>query len=65
MFWIRFLVLLFSLFSFVFADENPTSLVNLTAIPSSVVNDSVHVITGDYIPSMTEPVMTGPGSSCL
>ncbi len=54
------LIGLFSLVHLVAVDAEPTSLVNLLSTPSSVTNQSVNVITGDFIFSSVDYALTGP-----
>lgn len=41
-------------------DERPPTLINMTALPSSIVNGSVNVITGDYLISDVDYTVAGP-----
>jgi hypothetical protein len=41
-------------------NPEPTSLVNMTAMPSSTVNGSVNVISGDFFESNEDHIVSGP-----
>src|SRR5438045_2758384 len=41
-------------------NSKPPTLINTTALPSSIVNGSVNVITGDYLIADVDYAMAGP-----
>src|SRR5438445_11187682 len=46
-------------------EPTPTSLVNMTAMPSSVVNGSVNSISGDLFESLPDHFVSGPDAYAL